>query len=120
VRACAAFEDLLIEYDELSVEDRLGVDAHVIGCASCREYLAVVREIDTTLTARGAGVRLRPEVFAAVRQRVHATVPIGRMSAWPEWLDFIAIGAIVAFACGLVWTSGLIAYVVIAMRSAPN
>jgi protein-L-isoaspartate O-methyltransferase len=47
---------------------------------------------------------------------VTATEPIGRMTRLPEWLDFLAASAVLAFAGGLGWQSGLFALVVNALR----
>jgi anti-sigma factor RsiW len=116
VKACAAFEDRLIDYDDLSAEDRFEVDEHLTGCASCREYLTVLREIDVTLSAQVRLVHLDPQRVTELRQMVTATEPIGRMTRLPEWLDFLAASAVLAFAGGLGWQSGLFALVVNALR----
>jgi hypothetical protein len=37
----------------------------------------------------------------------------------PEWLDFVAAGAMIAFAGGLAWQAGLFAAVVSALSLSP-
>jgi len=44
---------------------------------------------------------------------------IGRISRLPEWLDFVAAGAVLAFAGGLAWQAGLFAAVVSALSLSP-
>ena len=117
--ACAAFEDRLIDYDELVAEERADVDTHLQGCPSCREYLSLLREIDATLAVEIRAVHLNPQRVAAIRQSVAHADPIGRISRLPEWLDFVAAGAVLAFAGGLVWQAGLVAAVVSAFSLWP-
>ena len=117
MKACTAFEDRLIDYDDLSAEDRFEVDEHLTGCASCREYLAVLREIDVTLAAQVRLVHLDPQRVTEIRQVVTATEPIARVSRLPEWLDFVAASAVCAFTYGLAWQTGVFDYVASAMRT---
>ena len=119
MKACAAFEDRLIDYDELSAQDRGEIDTHVRDCPACREYLAVLRDIDVTLSAHVRRVHLDPQRLTELRQVVTATEPIGRNTRLPEWLDFVAATAVLAFAGGLAWQAGLLAAVVHAFRATP-
>jgi hypothetical protein len=45
--------------------------------------------------------------------------PIGRVSRLPEWLDFVAAAAVLAFAGGLAWQSGLFVVVLNALSVLP-
>jgi anti-sigma factor RsiW len=119
VTACTAFEDRLIDYDELLSEERADVDTHLQGCPSCREYLSVLREIDAALSVQVRAVHLNPHRVAAIRESVAHAEPIGRISRLPEWLDFVAAGALLAFAGGLVWQAGVFAAVVNALSLSP-
>jgi anti-sigma factor RsiW len=119
VKACAAFEDRLIDYDELVAEERAVVDTHRQGCPACREYLSLLRKIDATLAVQVRAVHLNPQRVAAIRQSVAHAEPIGRLSRLPEWLDFIAAGAVLAFAGGLAWQAGLFTAAVSALSLSP-
>jgi len=119
MKACAAFEDRLLDYDELVAEKRADVDTHLQGCSSCREYLSLLREIDATLAGQVRAVHLHPQRVAAIRQSVARAEPIGRLSRLPEWLDFVAAGAVLAFAGGLAWQAGVFAAVVSALSLSP-
>jgi anti-sigma factor RsiW len=119
VKACAAFEDRLIDYDELVAEKRTDVDTHLQGCPLCRAYLSLLREIDATLAVQVRAVHLNAQRVAAIRQSVTNAEPIGRISRLPEWLDFVAAGAVLAFAGGLAWQAGLFAAVVSALSLSP-
>jgi len=101
---CAAFEDRLIDYDDLDTELRAVVDRHVELCRGCREYLTTLREIDAALTNTTADVRLRDATIPRVRECGRAGGVV-QLSASPEWLDLIAAIAIVACACGIVWST---------------
>lgn len=114
MKACATFEDRIIDYAELPADERRIVDEHLNGCAPCREYLILLREIDATLAAEVRGIHLDPQRVTGVRQT--AAEPIARVSRLPEWLDFVAAGAVLAFAGGLAWQAGLIALLVNALR----
>lgn len=116
MKACAAFEDRLIDYDELVAEERADVDTHLQDCPACREYLSLLREIDATLAVQVRAVHLNPERVSEIRQSVAHAEPIGPVSRLPEWLDFVAAGAVLAFAGGLAWQAGLIALLVNALR----
>jgi anti-sigma factor RsiW len=108
---CTAFEDRLLEYGELSPTDRHDVDEHVIDCASCRQYLALLREVDAALTAEVRGIRIDPQQYDAVRQLVMTAPAVARPSRLPEWMDFVAAGAVCAFGYGLAWQTSVFAYI---------
>ena len=119
MKACAAFEDRLIDSDELVAEERADVDTHLEGCPACREYLLLLREIDATLSVQIRAVHLNPQRVTEIRQSVAHAEPIARISRLPEWLDFVAAGAVLAFASGLAWQAGLFAAVVSALSLSP-
>ena len=110
MKACAEFEDRLIDYGELSAAERLEVDEHVDGCAPCRHYLSVLQEIDAALAGEARQIHLDPQRFADVRQQAMDAMPIPRASRLPEWLDFVAAGAVCAFSYALAWQTGLFTY----------
>ena len=114
---CKPFQDQLIDYDELGPDERLDVDAHLTGCMSCREYLAILHDIDVALAAHSSSIRLGAERVAAIRRAIDAAVPVRRVSARSEWLDFVAASAVVAYACGLAWSIGLVGVAVLALSS---
>ena len=86
-----------------------------MSCSIC----PLLREIDATLAAQVRAVHLNPQRDAEIRQSVAHAEPIGRISRLPEWLDFVAAGAVCAFAGGLAWQAGLFAFVVSAMSRIP-
>ena len=112
MKACAAFEDRLIDYRDLSPDERAAVDAHLSGCGSCREYLTLLQEIDATLTAHVRDIRLDPQRYSDIRQIVTTAPPIAHVTRLPEWLDFVAAAAVCAFAYGLAWQTGVFDYLV--------
>lgn len=112
---CGTFEDRLIDYADLSPIERTEVDNHVNGCAACRGYLALLRELDATLGAEVRGVHLDPQRVADVR-KLTGGEPIARITRLPEWLDFVAASAVLAFAGGFAWQTGLFALLVSALR----
>lgn len=99
---CTELEDLLLDYQDLPIERRRLVDAHVAGCASCAAHAALLREIDARLSVDYAGVRLSPAVLHRVRERTRGLAAAGP-SPLPELLDFLGVGAVVAFALGVAW-----------------
>jgi anti-sigma factor RsiW len=118
--ACPAFEDRLLEYDELPSTDRITVDAHLTICPGCREYLQLLGEVDAALFASLRDARFAGQRFVDMRQLVAADTPVAAVSRLPECLDFVATCAVFAFGYGLAWQTGLIAYLVSTLSSSPN
>ena len=116
---CPAFEDRLIDYDSLAAEERREVDQHLPGCSACREYLAMLRDLDAMLSTQVRRVHLDSQRFADIRQRATAAEPISRLSRMPEWLDFVAAAAFLAFASALAWQAGLFVAVLNALSASP-
>ena len=118
--ACPAFEDRILEYADLAPLDRVAVDEHLHGCAPCRDYLQLLQSIDMAMADQLRAVRFDAGHVADVRQLITGAMPVTRVSRMPEWLDLVAAGAVVAFVYGLVWQTGLVAYLADAMRLTLN
>jgi hypothetical protein len=97
---CAAFEDLLRSYDELSNGERRGADAHLAVCGDCREYLETLASLDRELAGFYRGLQPPPRFTTVVRSKIRASKPLAKPlrapSAWPEVLDFCGWAAVVA------------------------
>lgn len=87
---CASFEDLLLDYQELEPAERGAVDAHMAGCADCREYLDTLAHLETGLCDLYAGAQVSP----AFRNEVLSILE--RPTLLPEVLDFIGWAGIIA------------------------
>jgi predicted anti-sigma-YlaC factor YlaD len=87
---CPSFEDLLLDYAELAPAERGAVDAHLAGCADCREYLETLAHLETGLSDLYAGAQVSP----SFRNEVLSIVE--RPSLLPEILDFIGWAGIIA------------------------
>ena len=118
--ACHAFEDRLLDYGELAPPERQTVDAHVAGCAGCREYLQTLAEVDAAFSSQLRGIALDPQRLAGIRERIALDIPVGRVTKLPEWLDFAAACAVGVFGYGLLTQTGLLAYLISALSSAAN
>jgi hypothetical protein len=95
---CRSFEDLLLQYSELSSSERGRVDAHVVACAECRDYLAVLGEIDGQLAGEYSGVRAPAGFERRVLMRTTA-----RPTWVPEILDSIGWASVIAAAAAVAW-----------------
>jgi hypothetical protein len=97
---CAAFEDLLQGYEELTAGDRRRAGLHLAVCADCREYMQALADIDRELTGVYEGLYPRAGFAArAIAQASAMQKPLAeprRPSVWPEVLDFCGWAAIVA------------------------
>jgi hypothetical protein len=100
---CQEFQDLLVEYAELSSDARERADAHLNGCPGCRSFLQALHAVDTTLSAQFTAREAPPSFAAAVRRRVSQESAVRRPSFIPELLDFVGWGAIVALVALLGW-----------------
>src|SRR5947209_7460068 len=87
---CAPFEDQLVDYTELAPAERCAVDAHLAGCADCREYLERLVQLETGLSGLYSGAQVSP----AFRHDVLSILE--RPSLLPEVLDFIGWAGIIA------------------------
>jgi hypothetical protein len=127
---CAAFEDLLSGYDdltggqhqELTSGQRQSVNAHLAVCADCREHLAALAALDRELAGLYQGLQPHAGFAAGVLSRT-ATInashkPFGQrrpLSAWPEVLDFCGWVAIVAIVALLAVTAAAQAGIALAV-----
>lgn len=114
---CEGVRDYLVEYEHLKPQDRLEADAHVRECRSCREYLAILHDIDVALVAHSASIRLNPERISAIRLGIAATRQVRPASARSEWLDLVAACAVAACAFALAWSTGLFGVVMSVLAS---
>jgi len=106
---CAAFEDLLQGYDELTARDRRRADSHLAVCADCREYIETLASLDRELAGFYEGIEPRAgfeaRVLARARETQKPLVQPRRPSAWPEVLDFCGWAAVVAIVSFLAVTA---------------
>jgi anti-sigma factor RsiW len=102
---CAAFEDLLSGYEELTSSQRQSVNAHLAVCADCREYVETLADLDRELSALYEGLQPPPGFAAGVVSRASALKQPRPLSAWPEVLDFCGWAAIVAIVALLLVTA---------------
>jgi anti-sigma factor RsiW len=100
---CSDCEDFLVDYVELSQQDRDKVDRHVSECESCRELLIVLSEINTRLTSEYSSVALHSGFRNDVRERIVEHAPLEKPSLIPEILDAIGWTSLAAIALALVW-----------------
>jgi hypothetical protein len=103
---CAAFEDLLRGYDELTAGEGRNADAHLAVCGDCREYMETLADLDRELSGIYRGLEPRPGFAVAAVARAGASRhPLRPPSAWPEVLDFCGWAAIVAIVAFLAVTA---------------
>jgi anti-sigma factor RsiW len=107
--ACAEFEDLLLDYADLSSAERVRADGHVAGCTACREFLAALQAVDTNLMAQYSHRVLDANFDHALKRRIQQEIPAARPSLVPELLDFIGWAGILALVALIaLWISPLI------------
>ena len=100
--ACAEFEDLLLDYDELNSEELQAANGHVAECADCRAFLETLKELDVSLTNLFAGSNVSPTFGQSVIGRLQSRPENPRPSFVPEVLDFIGWAAVFAIIGWLV------------------
>jgi predicted anti-sigma-YlaC factor YlaD len=93
---CAGFEDLLLDYTELTPEVRETVDAHLLNCEDCREYLEAAVQLDADLADLYSSAQPAPAFVGAVLSRVGEEARLAKPSWLPEALDFVGWTAIIA------------------------
>lgn len=101
---CRQMEALLPPYvdGEATAAVRARVDAHLAGCASCKESLAMQREVRALLVSRR--VRLAEPMPAGLDADVRRVVAAGQprvTPAWPRLSAFAAAAAVVLAVSGL-------------------
>jgi hypothetical protein len=100
---CAEWEDLLLDYSELSAGERQATDAHLAGCAGCREYLETAAHLETGLVELYSGAQVSPAFRSNVLSSLDTGIGLERPSALPEVLDFIGWAGIIAAIVCLAW-----------------
>ena len=105
--SCSSFEDLLLTYSDLSVEDRHRLDLHVTGCEDCRTYRDLLHRVDNACAERLGKV----QASEALKERVYAKVSVSQTlaapSPVPEILDLIGWIAVGATALTVTWRMAL-------------
>ncbi|MGA2329467.1 MAG: anti-sigma factor [Bryobacteraceae bacterium] len=101
--SCRRFEDLILEYceDALSAEDRGCVETHLAGCAECRAFFEIQRQVEAALP----GAIGKPEPSPEFRQRLMRRVACEseERSSWvPQVLDVFGYCALAAIGATLV------------------
>lgn len=96
---CDKFEDLLPFYAEGDIgdDDRLRVDEHLKGCASCRESLAFFEDLETALISRS---EIRPPARRTVAE-VTERLGLGSRRRWYS-VSWAGVPALAGFALALV------------------
>ena len=122
MNAHAQFEAMLVCPDELSLAERMGLEAHLAGCAACRSLEAIYAENRARLRAM-AQVRPPEELRAAILAAAESSRPIfggmamllpfgiiplallllyvGITFGWIAWLAIIL--GLVVFTVGTAW-----------------
>ena len=85
-------EQLLTDFidHEVPPEKKDGVERHLAGCASCREFLAAVRSVNDPLRPVRAA-EPGPHVWANIRERIEAK-PAPLFAGVRDWLDEVLWG----------------------------
>lgn len=94
---CDGFEGRLIEYAELSAEERRSVDAHVASCSSCRDYLDALNLLDHALTASFSNVAAPDWLATRARAGIETPSRIPEMLDALGWLGISALIAVIAW-----------------------
>jgi len=104
--SCASFEELLLDYPDLTAQERDAVDLHLTQCANCRRYSDTLLQLDVALTEQFSGVQ-PSELF---RSRLHAITtnrspqfPLTAPSFLPELLDLIGVAGIMLVVSLILW-----------------
>ena len=100
---CARFEDLLLDYAELSGELLQSTNAHLAECAEGQAFLQKLDQFDVSLTTAFSASRVSPGFEAAVLRRVSREAPIPKPSFLPEVLDFVGWAAVSVIVAGLIY-----------------
>jgi predicted anti-sigma-YlaC factor YlaD len=100
---CMVWGDLLLDYSELPADERQAADAHLAGCADCREYLETMAHLETGLVELYSGTKVSPAFRSEVRACLNAGIGLEQPSVLPEVLDFIGWAGIIAAIVCLAW-----------------
>jgi|SRR5713101_2739724 len=100
---CAEFEERLLDYANLRVEERLPVEAHLKACAECRAFLEALSSVDVALARGLGGLEVSPGFRRVALERAWREVPLRKPSFVPEILDFVGWAAVVAIVMDLLY-----------------
>jgi hypothetical protein len=100
---CAQWEDFLLSYEELPVELREGIDAHLGVCEACRQYLDSASLLDTGLSSLFAGVHLDAERTAATVALANDLSVPAVLPKLPQVLDLIGGLSVLTSLSSVVW-----------------
>ncbi len=107
---CRQMEALLPPYvdGEAAPANRAAVEAHLAGCAACREAVSMQREVRTLLVSRRARLaEPAPAGLAAEVRRVVATQQARTTPSWSRVSAFAAAAAVVLAVTGAFsWATG--------------
>ncbi len=113
---CTQFKACLSGYmdDELTRAERLGVDAHIVGCAPCRGLLARAESLDQDLKSVWNEAETSADSFlpADFEKRVFAAI---RLDSERTWRPRIALAA-----AAIVLLSGVTAWWIFRPVAEPN
>ena len=92
--ACAAFEELLLDYADLPAQEREAVDLHLNQCESCRQYSDTLSQLDVALTEQFSGVKPSELLHSRLHAVTKSRSPLSAPSFLPELLDLIGVAGI--------------------------
>jgi hypothetical protein len=105
--SCASFEDLLLNYRDLSEEGRNRLDLHVTGCEGCRVYLDLLHQLDEALSEQFGKVKVPDTLKESVYAKVSVSPTLAPPSLVPEILDLIGWIAVFGIALAVIWKMDL-------------
>ena len=93
---CAECEERLLDYETLSAADRVALDAHVSGCAGCRDFRSALARADAALEKALGPISVSPRMKRAVLEQVHPS-PLPEVLDGIGWLGVAGIVAAVSY-----------------------
>lgn len=105
--SCASFEDLLLNYSDLSAGDRNRLDLHVTGCPGCRAYRDLLHQFDEALSEQLGKVKVPDTLKESVYAEVSVSPTLAPPSLVPEILDLIGWIAVFGIALTVIWKMAL-------------
>ncbi len=98
--ACREFEERLLVYDELGLDERQGIGGHLVQCEDCQSFLSALSDVDTSLQAAFAHSTVSADFSKSVARKLLGQPARRRPSLIPEMLDAIGWAAVIAI---LLW-----------------
>jgi hypothetical protein len=87
----------ILEYNELTVEQRFYVDSHVLVCDSCHNFQSALNEVDIRLDREFPSLQTSPVFSNRVRSRIQAlNGAVRKPSPVPEVLDLVGCLSVTA------------------------